>query len=108
MTLSPAITPPALLKTRGHRICVALRADSPAELIARAQSALADSSFLEFRLDSLPNPAKAITAIASFLAEHREAAAIATCRRQAFGGNFSGSLAEEIKILASAAKAGCS
>jgi len=108
MTISPAISPTALIKTRGHRVCVALRASTPAELIAHARAALADAAFLEFRLDSLPHPARAISAIAAFLAEHPEAAAIATCRRQAFGGNFAGSLAEEIKILTSAAKAGCS
>jgi 3-dehydroquinate dehydratase/shikimate dehydrogenase len=108
MTPPPAISPPGLLRPRGHRLCVALRAATAAELLARAQSALADSSFLEFRLDTLTHPAKAIPAIAAFLAEHKEVAAIATCRRTAFGGNFSGTLADELKILASAAKAGCS
>ena len=108
--IASSIPSPALLKIRGHHLCVALRAATAGELIARAQSALADSSFLEFRLDTLPGRAipAAISAIGAFLLEHKEAAAIATCRRQAFGGSFSGTLAEELKILVSAAKAGCS
>jgi 3-dehydroquinate dehydratase/shikimate dehydrogenase len=107
MTPPSSISSPALLRTRGHRVCVALRGRTPSELIAHAHAALVDSSFLEFRLDSLDHPARGISAITAFLSEHKEVAAIATCRRKAFGGNFSGALAEELKVLSSAAKAGC-
>ncbi len=40
----------------------------PAELIERAKAALADSKFLEFRLDSLPKPAAALPKVKEFLA----------------------------------------
>jgi 3-dehydroquinate dehydratase / shikimate dehydrogenase len=56
------------------------------------RGALADSKFLEFRLDSLPKPAAALPQLKEFLAEHRDVTAIATCRRKEFGGNFAGSL----------------
>jgi hypothetical protein len=43
-----------------EKLCVSIPADSPAELIQRAEAALADSRFLEFRLDSLPKPVAAL------------------------------------------------
>jgi 3-dehydroquinate dehydratase/shikimate dehydrogenase len=73
----------------------------------RAEAALIDSKFLEFRLDSCPKPASALPKVKDFLAAHREVTAIATCRRKHFGGNFGGSLKEELDVLAAAAKAGC-
>jgi 3-dehydroquinate dehydratase/shikimate dehydrogenase len=107
MTNLQPISPTAYLRSRAGRVCVALRGDTVAELLHRAQAALAESQFLEFRLDSVDNPARAIAPIAEFLATHKEVAAIATCRRQAYGGGFSGSLHQELKILADAAQAGC-
>jgi hypothetical protein len=89
------------------KVCVAIQAGSAAELTQRAEVALADSKFLEFRLDSLPKPAAALPKVKEFLAEHREATAIATCRRKEFGGNFEGSLKAEFEVLAAAAEAGC-
>ncbi len=99
-------SPAAYLRSRVGRVCVALRGQTVAEMLERAEAALAESQFLEFRLDSLPNPAEAVQAVAQFLAGHKEAAAIATCRRKAYGGDFSGTLAEELSILTNAAKAG--
>jgi 3-dehydroquinate dehydratase / shikimate dehydrogenase len=106
VTNSPSISPTAYLRSRVGKICVALRGATVAELLHRAQTALAESQFLEFRLDSVDNPARAVAPIAEFLAAHREVAAIATCRRQAFGGGFSGSLHQELNILKAAAQAG--
>ena len=106
MTTSTSISSTAYLRTRVGKVCVALRGDTVTELLHRAQAALAESQFLEFRLDSLDNPARAVAPIAEFLAAHREVAAIATCRRQAFGGGFSGSLHQELNILKAAAQAG--
>src|ERR1700729_3642905 len=102
-----SISPASYLRSRAGRVCVALRGATVAELLNRAQSALAESHFLEFRLDSVDHPAKAVPAVAEFLSQHKEVAAIATCRRKAFGGNFAGTLADELKILTAAAKAGC-
>jgi 3-dehydroquinate dehydratase/shikimate dehydrogenase len=89
------------------KLCVAIQAESPTELIERATAALADSKFIELRLDSLPKPAAALPKVAEFLAAHREATAIATCRRKENSGNFTGSVKAEIEVLIAAAEAGC-
>jgi 3-dehydroquinate dehydratase/shikimate dehydrogenase len=88
-------------------MCIAIQAASPAELLERAEIALKDANFLEFRLDSLQKPAAALPKIKEFLAHHREVTAIATCRRKANGGGFTGSLMAELEILTKAAQAGC-
>jgi len=89
------------------KLCVAIQAASTAELIERATVALADSKFIELRLDSLSKPAAALPKVAEFLASHRDATAIATCRRKEHGGAFTGSLKAELEVLAAAAEAGC-
>jgi len=88
-------------------MCIALQASSPAELIERADASLKDSTFFEFRLDSLPKPLLALPKIKEFLASHREVIAIATCRRKANGGGFTGALATQFEVLTKAAQAGC-
>ena len=77
------------------------------EMVDRAKAALADSRFLEFRLDSLAKPAAALPKIKEFLVANRDVIAIATCRRKQFGGHFAGALAAELEILLNAAEAGC-
>jgi 3-dehydroquinate dehydratase/shikimate dehydrogenase len=108
---APSLTPPAPatagLRLRVPRLCVAIQASSPAEMVERASAALADSRFLEFRLDSLAKPAAALPKIKEFLAANRDVIAIATCRRKLFGGHFAGALAAELEILLNAAEAGC-
>src|SRR3954470_4043668 len=89
------------------KICVAIQASTPAEMMERAERALADTKFIEFRLDSLSRPASSLPALKTFLAQHREVAAIATCRRKENGGNFSGTLTAELDVLLKAAQAGC-
>jgi len=100
-----AFTPAA--RVRVGKLCVAIQAETPAEMVERAEVALKDSHFFEFRLDMLPKPATALPYIKQFLAEHREVTAIATCRRKANGGNFTGALAAEFEILEKASQAGC-
>jgi 3-dehydroquinate dehydratase/shikimate dehydrogenase len=89
------------------KLCIAIQAGSATELIERAEAALKDSRFLEFRLDSLPKPAAALPKLKDFLRDHRDTAVIATCRRKANGGGFDGALATELDILAKAAQNGC-
>jgi len=89
------------------KLCVAIQAGSPTEMMERAEAALRDSKFLEFRLDWLPKPAAVLPQLAEFLAAHREVTAIATCRRKQHTGNFVGSLIAEFEILLKAAQAGC-
>jgi 3-dehydroquinate dehydratase/shikimate dehydrogenase len=94
-------------RLRFGKVCVAIQAGSPAELMERAEAALKDSKFLEFRLDSLPKPAAALMYLKQFLAEHRDVTAIGTCRRKAHGGGFDAPLATELEILTKAAQGGC-
>jgi 3-dehydroquinate dehydratase/shikimate dehydrogenase len=106
---NPADThhPPALPRLRPGKLCVAIQAASAAEMVNRAAAALADTRFIEFRLDSLPEPADAVPALKELLAARRDVSAIATCRRKQFGGNFAGSLTSEFEVLSRAAEAGC-
>jgi len=100
------------LRSRVGRVCIALQAPSVEAMLRRAEAALNESAFLEFRLDSLANPVAGVLPIAAFLAQQRarrgEVAAIATCRRTVAGGNFQGSLSAELDILTRAAQAGFS
>ncbi|MGA2085842.1 MAG: shikimate dehydrogenase [Terracidiphilus sp.] len=104
-TLSTAA--PVTPRLRVDKLCVAIQAGSAAEMVERAEAALKDSKFLEFRLDSLAKPAAALPRLKEFLAQHRDVTAIATCRRKQFGGNFKGSLKAELEVLAEAAESGC-
>ena len=103
----PASAVSARPRLRLDRVCTAIQAGAPAEMLARAAAALKDSRFLEFRLDSLPRPAAVLPKIKAFLADHPKVTTIATCRRKPNGGDFAGSLAEELVILVKAARAGC-
>jgi len=106
--LAPAPLPAAAgLHLRVGKLCVALQAQTPAELLNRAEAVLADCRFLEFRLDSLPKPAAALPRLNDFLSAHRDVTAIATCRRKENGGHFTGSLTAELEILVKAAECGC-
>ena len=78
---------------------MAVQGATPAELVARAEAALPDVRFLEFRLDALAKPAAALTAVQEFLGARRDVIAIATCRRKPNGGHFTGSLNAELEIL---------
>lgn len=106
LTPAPSPAPPGL-HLRVGKLCVAVQARSAAELLERAQAVLADCRFFEFRLDSLPKPAAALPRIKEFLSARRDVSAIATCRRQANGGSFTGSLTAQLDILHKAAECGC-
>lgn len=75
--------------------------------MSRAEAALSDSHFMELRLDTLPKPHTILPRIKHFLTDHKEATVIATCRRKANGGQFTGALAAQFEILEGAAAAGC-
>ena len=98
---------PVVPRLHAGKLCVAIRAESAAEMMERAEQALREARFLELRLDSLAKPAAALGKVRDFLAERRDVTAIATCRRKVNGGNFSGTLASELEILVKAAEAGC-
>ncbi len=86
--LAPASPAAAGPRMRLGKVCVAVQGATPAELLDRAHAALADSRFLEFRLDTLPKPAAALPQIQRFLAERRDVTAIGTCRRKPNGGQL--------------------
>ncbi len=90
------------LRSRIGKVCVALTGTSAAEMLEKAAVAIKETSFVEFRLDFLDKPAAALPKIKTFLAEHSEVTAIATCRRAEHGGKFDGSLAAQLEILCKA------
>ena len=57
---------PRLLPLRLPRVCVALTATDPADLIAKAEALVRDNPFLEFRLDYIAKPGSAIAKIKQF------------------------------------------
>ena len=95
------------LRSRIGKLCVAITGESPADLFQKAAKSFQDSNFLEFRLDYLSHPETALPALTTFLTEHPTATAIATCRRSADGGKYTGNLLQELDILCKAAAAGC-
>lgn len=106
--LAPAAVPaPAAARLRVDKLCVSIQAPTPGELFALAERVLADSRFIEFRFDGLAKPAAGLPQLKEFLAAHRDLTALVTCRRQAYGGGFTGSLASELDVLQKAAEAGC-
>ena len=96
-----------LLHLRLSRVCVAVIASNPDELIDKAEAMARDNSFLEFRLDYIARPATALAKLREFMEIHPHITVIATCRRAAAGGKFQGSIAAQLEILAKAAAAGC-
>ena len=94
--------PPRLLPLRLPRVCVAVTAADPTELVDKAESLIRDNSFLEFRLDYISKPALAFPKIKHFIETHPGTVIIATCRRVASGGKFRGSIASQLDILAKA------
>jgi 3-dehydroquinate dehydratase/shikimate dehydrogenase len=106
MNLSATYTP-RFLPARLPRICVAIVASNPAEMVEKADGIVRENPFIEFRLDYQPKPALAMAKIKAFVEYHPEALIVATCRRVSNGGKFRGSVASEVDILVKAANQGC-
>lgn len=91
--------------TQTHRrplpkICIALGLPDVPRLLEQARrEAEAGENFLEFRLDYVPEPAKAACAIAHFLETYPNCTILATCRRHQNHGKFNGSIEEQLAIL---------
>src|SRR5580698_2551489 len=98
---------PRLLPLRMPRVCVAVTAPDPAEMVEKADALIRDNSFLEFRLDYISKPALALPKVKQFLETHPGTVVIATCRRTASGGKFHGSIASQLDILSKASALGC-
>jgi 3-dehydroquinate dehydratase / shikimate dehydrogenase len=95
------------LRHRLPRVCVALFADDPSDLMHKIEAAANENSLLELRLDYLPKPALLLPKLKEFGGFHRDITLVATCRRAAAGGKFRGSVASQFKVLEKAAAAGC-
>jgi len=104
---APATPPVTLPRMRIGKLCISVQGATPAELISRAEAAIKDSVFIEFRLDYLPKPPAVLPDIKALLGRRRDITAIATCRRKPYGGKFTGSLNAELEILLKAAQTGC-
>ena len=97
---------PQFLRSRIGKVCVAIIGTTAAEMLEKASVAVKETSFLEFRLDYLDKPLLALPKLKHFFADNTAATGIATCRREANGGKFSGTVAAEVEILSKAAVAG--
>ena len=95
-----------LLRTRLGKVCVAITGTDAAELVEKATAALRDTGLLEFRLDYASKPLETIPRLKQFLEENSLLTAIATCRSEASGGHFKGSVTAELEILTEAGAAG--
>ena len=96
-----------LAHLRLPRVCVAVFASDPTQLIEKAESVVRDNTFIELRLDYIPRPALALAKVKDFTEFHPHVTIIATCRRASSGGKFQGSIAAQLEILGKAAAAGC-
>jgi 3-dehydroquinate dehydratase / shikimate dehydrogenase len=99
--------PPRFLPLRLPRVCVAVTATDPSDMVDKAEALIRDNPFLEFRLDYISKPGLAIQKIKHFFEMHPGTTVIATCRRVASGGKFRGSIASQLEILGKASAAGC-
>ena len=97
---------PQFLRSRIGKVCVAIIGSTAAEMIEKATAVVKETPFLEFRLDYLEKPLLALPKFKQFFADNTAATGIATCRRIANGGKFSGNVAAEIEVLSKAADAG--
>jgi 3-dehydroquinate dehydratase / shikimate dehydrogenase len=101
----PSVTP-QFLRSRIGKVCVAIIGATPAEMLEKASAVVKETPFLEFRLDYLEKPLLALPKLKHFLSDNTAVTAIATCRRAANGGKFSGNLAAEMEILSKAGSSG--
>ncbi|WP_353066642.1 shikimate dehydrogenase [Tunturibacter psychrotolerans] len=101
----PSVTP-QFLRSRIGKVCVAIIGATPAEMLEKATAVVKETPFLEFRLDYLEKPLLALPKLKHFLSDNTAVTAIATCRRAANGGKFSGNLVAEMEILSKAGTSG--
>lgn len=93
------------------KICAVAAAPDTKSMRAQVESALHETRTIELRLDWLSSDAE-IRRFLAWLASYAQArrpgvSLIATCRRRAAGGLYSGTIAKELLHLAEAIAAGC-
>ena len=102
----PTSITPRFVPGRLPKICLALSAEDPDQLLTDAESMARDNPFMELRLDYLKQPTAVLPRLRRFLETHQYVTAIATCRRADNGGKFKGSLAAQLETLGKAVAAG--
>ena len=107
MNGTPSSYAPRFLPARLPRVCVAIAASNPVEMVQKADLVVRDNPFIEFRLDYLSKPALGLAKLKTFVEFHPEALIVATCRRAVTGGKFRGSIASQVDLLVKAANIGC-
>lgn len=95
------------LRLRLPRVCVAIIGEDAGEMLEKAEAAVREVQFLEFRLDYLKKQETAYSKIKQLYELRPDIISIATCRRVQAGGRFSGNIAAQLEILSKAAAAGC-
>ncbi|HYL11341.1 MAG TPA: shikimate dehydrogenase [Candidatus Acidoferrales bacterium] len=91
-----------------YRICAVVAASTAAEMTRQLRQALRYTRTIELRLDWLASDTER-QKLSAWLGRRRIAATfIATCRRKAAGGRFTGDVAQQLVILQRAVRAGCS
>ena len=68
-------------------ICVAVTGSDASDMVEKAEAIVRDNTFIEFRLDYLPQPVSPSQA-QRIHRIHPHVSSIATCRRAASGGKF--------------------
>jgi 3-dehydroquinate dehydratase/shikimate dehydrogenase len=92
------------------RICAVVAARSAAEAIRHlkeARTAPQRAHVVELRLDFLANRSEMARLLGWVARQSRKPTLIATCRRRQAGGEFRGSVADQMAILEQAVAAGC-
>jgi len=89
------------------KVCVAVSALSPGELLEKVEAVSRDNPFIELRLDYIPRPALALGRVREFAETHPHVTLVATCRRASSGGKYKGQISSEVDLLAKAAESGC-
>jgi 3-dehydroquinate dehydratase / shikimate dehydrogenase len=89
------------------RICAVAAAEDARSLWRQLQIACKTARTVELRLDWLANDGEIAKFLKQLAGKKMSAALIATCRRRPGGGRFSGSIADQLRILSEALRAGC-
>ena len=88
------------------RLCVALGLSSASQLQRAAEREYKDgNTFLEFRLDYLPDPMAGVEVLRKFRRTYPDVRILATCRHHDASGHFKGSVDQQVKILEQAQQA---
>jgi len=95
------------LRLRIPRICVSITGADASEMLDKAETVLRENALIELRLDFLKAPLAALPQLRRLTETRPDAIIIATCRRTAAGGKFSGSVPAQLDVLRKAVEAGC-